>query len=321
MEFPSARYHGAAQWPSVSTSFQDQKSKLRAMRIEDGLGKFLLQLEADGRSPHTIAQYRRHVRLLARWAADVGHTGDLREISPEDIARFLGSPVARTRPDGGGKRATTVNVLRSSLKGFFGYLDRAGYLTQDPTRLLRRALAGSGPPTTLSDDEERRLLLALACARGPEGRRDSAMFHLMLAAGLRVGSVVALDVDDLDLERGEVFLRTMKGDQPERVFLSGAIRDHLRRYVADRRARVLFPGQGGRRLTTRHVHRRFSGWLAEAGIRRRLSPHSLRHSFASKLYRKTGDILLVRDALRHRSLASTLVYARTDEERLRRALG
>jgi site-specific recombinase XerD len=89
----------------------------------------------------------------------------------------------------------------------------------------------------------------------------------------------------------------------------------------DRTTGPLFPTRDGRRLTSRQVARRLAGWLEAAGITRRASPHTLRHSFATQLYRKTGDILLVREALRHRSIASTLVYARVDGERLRRALG
>jgi site-specific recombinase XerD len=157
------------------------------LHIEDALERFLLQLEADGRSPHTTGQYARHVRTLARWARDVGHGGDVAAVSHEDVARFLASPQARDSARGGAKRATTVNALRGSLRGFFRYLHEAGHVPQDPTRLVRRALCGRPPPKTLSEPEQERLLFTLANADGPEGQRDSAMFHLMLATGLRVG--------------------------------------------------------------------------------------------------------------------------------------
>ncbi len=84
------------------------------MQIDGALERFLIQLDADGRSQHTIRQYRRHVRLFAAWCADVGHTGAIGAISHEDIARFLASPQARTRPDGRAKKATSVNVLRGT---------------------------------------------------------------------------------------------------------------------------------------------------------------------------------------------------------------
>ena len=74
-------------------------------------------------------------------------------------------------------------------------------------------------------------------------------------------------------------------------------------------------------MSVRHAQRRFRGWLRRAGVQRPASPHSLRHRFAMDLYRRTGDVLLVKEALRHRSIASTMVYARADRARLRAALG
>ncbi|MHC4946470.1 MAG: site-specific integrase, partial [Planctomycetota bacterium] len=128
------------------------------MDILEALDKFLVQLEADGRSAHTIRQYRRHIRLFAHWARDVGLCGDVSRISHEDIARFLISPLARTRPEGRVKKATSVNCLRTSLKGFFSYLHQAGYAYQDPTRLTRRAICGQAPPRGLSEEEKKRLM-------------------------------------------------------------------------------------------------------------------------------------------------------------------
>jgi site-specific recombinase XerD len=96
------------------------------MRIADALDRYLVQLEADGRSPHTIAQARRHVRLIASWFNDAGHTGQVGEIDHEDIARFLASPAARCRPDGQPKKPSSTNALRSSVRAFFAYAHAAG---------------------------------------------------------------------------------------------------------------------------------------------------------------------------------------------------
>ena len=116
------------------------------MHIEDALARFLVQLEADGRSPHTIGQYGRHIRLFARWAAGVGHSGDVGALDHQAIARFLTAPQAKGRPDGGEKEAGSMNALRSSLKGFFGYLHRAGHIPDDPGRMIRRAICGRARP-------------------------------------------------------------------------------------------------------------------------------------------------------------------------------
>jgi len=172
----------------------------------------------------------------------------------------------------------------------------------------------------MSNDEQKLLLAVLAKAKGSEGQRDHALFHLMLSTGIRVGSATSLDLSGVDLARGEVQLQHAKGNRQDRVFLGKAIRAHLKRYLAGKTAGPLFTGRNGQRISTRHAHRRFRLWLKKAGITRPASPHSLRHSFATTLYRKTGDILLVKEALRHRSIASTLVYARGSEEQLRLAL-
>ena len=210
-------------------------------------------------------------------------------------------------------------VLGERLRG--GYLHAAGHIREDPTRLTRRALCAPRPPNGLGADEETRFLDVLSHGEGPEAERDHAMFHLMLATGLRLSSTIALDRDDVDLERAEIDVRSTKGNRPDRVFLGTAIREHLAKYITDRGPGPLFTSKDGQRVSRRQVQRRFAHWLQKAGITRAASPHSLRHAFALRLYGRTGDVLLVKEALHHRSIASTLVYARADEERLRRALG
>ena len=288
---------------------------------QGALARYLVQLEADGRSPHTIGQYRRHVRLLASWLSAEGLSSDLRDLDHEVLARFLASPAARTRPDGRPKKATAVNALRRSLRTIGAWVHGAGYVTSNPARLVRRARYGSPPPRALSEDEQQRLLETLAAAGGPEAERDHVLSATMLATGIRVGSAVALDVEDVDLDAGVLYLRQAKGDRPERVFLSRGIVEHLRRFIGGRATGPLFPARGGRAMTTRHANRRLQRWLKAAGIERPASCHSLRHAFATSMYRRCRDILLVKEALRHRSIVSTLVYAQVDEDRLRRAVG
>ncbi len=291
------------------------------MRITDGLEKFSLQLQADGRSEHTVRQYGRHVRLLSRWLRQEGHCGDIGALGHEDLARFLASPQARTRPDGGPKKPTSLNALRSSVKGFFGYLHRAGYVAQDPTRLVRRAVCSGGPPRHLSEDEQERLLSTLAGGVQAQAGRDHALFHLMLSTGLRLGAALGLDTTDVDLDQGEVRVLRAKGGREERVYLGERIREHLRGFLHGLTDGPLFRTAAGRRLSSRQANRAFRAWLERAGIGRPFSPHSLRHTFATRLYRRTGDILLVKEALRHRSIASTLVYARVCQDKLREAIG
>ncbi len=290
------------------------------MRIENALSKYIVQLEADGRSRHTIAQYRYHVGLLTVWLRANGHDGEVRKIGHEDLARFLSSPRARTRPDGKPKRATSTNALRTSLRTFFRYVHDAGYTHSNPARLIRRALCGTPPPRSLSDEEQSRLLTALADARGPKARRDHALFALLLATGIRIGSALELEVDDVDLNRGELRVRTAKGNIPTTVFLGMRIVEILGAYIYGR-DRALFPGQGGRPLSSRQAQRRLEQWCEWAGLHRSITPHGLRHSFALRIYRRTHDLLLLQAALHHKSIASTTIYARTDGDAVRKALG
>ena len=290
------------------------------MHISEAFSFYLTQLEADGRSRHTIRQRERHVLLLARWLADVGAGGEIAALGHQDVARILASDVAQRRADGGKRKATSANALRSSLKAFFSYCHEAGLVAANPARLVKRALCGTPPPRHLRDDERNRLLQVLADAEGPEAERDHTLFHLMLATGVRLSSTLGLDVEDLDLDAGEAVLRSFKGGRVERVFLPRALAEHLRRFVGDRTAGPVFRGRGDARLSARHAQRRFSAWAARARVRPGATPHSLRHSFARSLLDRTHDLLLVKLALHHRSISSTMVYAEGCAERLRAAL-
>ena len=124
----------------------------------------------------------------------------------------------------------------------------------------------------------------------------------------------------MDLERGELRVRTAKRQQPEVVIVPRELADHLRGYVADRDEGPLFTRADGTRLGQRQAQRRIEQWLRHAGIAEG-SAHTLRHTFGCRVYAATGNVLLVRAALRHRSIASTLSYVRADEGELRKVLG
>jgi integrase/recombinase XerD len=289
------------------------------MRLDQALDLYVQQLRADGRSECTIKQCQRHVRLLGTWLGCQTH---VEEISHEDLARFLNSPEARNRPDGKSKRATSTNALRSSLRTFHSYLHAAGVTTSNPARLIRRARCSPPLPRALSRDEQDRLLAVLAQATGEAGERDRVLFEVMLATGVRVGSALALDVEDVNIDRGELILRTVKGGGSGLVVYFGdRIATLLRGHIGARTSGPLFFSRQTERVSARQVARRLVRWCRAAGMQRPTCCHGLRHSFATNLYRETGDVLLVREALGHRSIASTVVYARPEAARLRALLG
>jgi site-specific recombinase XerC len=290
------------------------------MKFQDALSDYLTQAAADGRSVHTQKQYARHTQLFVQWLRDVGASDEIAAVDHKTVARFFVSPTAKTTTDGRVKRAGTVNAIRASLSGFFRFLHDAGLITENPTRLLRRAICGRPEPRAMETDDQPRFLAALDTASNTEERRDRALFTLMLTAGLRLGSAIGLDIQDLDLERRMVRLRKMKGDREGRAFVPEATARMLRDYIGERRSGAVFLSWTGKRISHRHSQRRFQLWVRRAGIERSVRPHGLRHAFAKRIYESTGDIVVVKEALGHASVVSTLVYGTATDARIRAAI-
>ncbi len=291
------------------------------MLLLDALESFLRQCDANGRSIHTRRQYQRHVALLASWAQREGLPPTLEALDHEVLARFLASPCVKRSARGTPRKPTSANALRTSLRTFFGYTRQAGFVDRDPARLVRRARTGIVPPRGLTIEQRDRLLGILATAVGDEARRDRVLFTLMLGCGIRIGSALALDVEDLDLAGGRIRLRQVKNGGEQEAFLPVALRDEVAALVGERPIGPLFLSRNGRRITMRQVQRRLGEWLERAGVQGRFSPHSLRHTFATELYRRTRDVALVQAALGHASITSTMVYARADSQSVREAIG
>lgn len=289
------------------------------MQLQDALQGFLLQLQADGRSPHTIGQYRRHGTALANWLASAGIDANVAALTPETIAKFFASDAARTSCRGGAKKATSANAMRTSVRCLAKHLHDAGLVATNPARLLRRARCAPPPPKALRDDEQKRLLAVLAAATGPEAERDEMLISLLLGTGIRLGSAIALDIEDLDLGHGEIVLRRTKGDRPATVVVPTTIVARLRSYIGDRKTGPVFQA-GDHRSSIRHAQRRIAHWLHAAQITGR-SAHAFRHTFATKVYATSGDLQVTQAALGHASIASTVVYARVDKARVRAAVG
>jgi integrase/recombinase XerC len=290
------------------------------MKLRDALAQFDLQMQADGRSPHTRGNYRRHVEAFSAWLAKYGFSDELDRIRTETIAGFLTSPDAIGSAHGGNKTTVSLNAVRTSLRGFFGWLHAAGITSTNSARLVRRAICTPPPPRSLTDIELRRLEDVLIVEQGPVARRDHLLINVLLHSGIRLGSACALNVEDIDLDNQTLHLRSVKGDRPgARVFYGRTLQDHLVGYLANRpRSGPLFRAPQGERLSKRQAGKRVTHWFERAGIE--ATPHSLRHTFATKLLRKTGDLFLVRDALLHRSIASTQIYVSISDDRLRAAL-
>lgn len=285
-----------------------------------GLDLFLVQLLADGRSPHTLGQVRRHVQLLARWLSDSGLSDEVTALDPPTLAKFLVSPRARETRDGTPKRPSSSNALRTSLRVFCGYLHAAGLVSTNPARLIRRARCTPPPPKPLSEDEVMRLLEAMQAESTEAARRDFALFSTLAFCGLRIGSAVAARIEDLDLERGVLWIKTAKGGAQGRAIIPSAQAGILRTLIGERTSGPIFTANHGGPLTTRSAAHRLQLWAKRAGVKGAVGPHRLRHYFATKLLEDTGNLLLVQHALMHRSISSTACYTLISDERLRNAI-
>jgi len=289
------------------------------MQLQEALQAFLLQLRADGRSEHTVRQYQRHGNALANWLETTGAPTNVAKLTPEVLARFFAADAAKNSCRGGTKKAVSLNAMRTSIRCFAAHLHQSGLVATNPARLLRRARCAPPPPRALHDDEQKRLLDVLTKATGPEAERDRMLVELLLGTGVRIGSALALDVGDLDFPHGEITLRTTKNDRPCTVMLTAAIAKKLKAFVAGHADGPVFRA-GSRRVSMRHAQRRLSNWFASAKIAGK-SAHALRHTFATSLLTRTGDLRLVQAAMNHASIVSTTIYTTVDRAKLRAAVG
>ena len=278
------------------------------MRVLSVLERYLVQLQADGRSPFWRDQIDRHIHFLDRWLSEHRLPRDVRQITHEHIARLLASSEANTRRDGRPKKATSTNALRSSVKVYFGFTHAAGFAPRNAAMLVKRARCAPPPPRAIPADDLRRLLATIDAADGFATQRDSALFHLLAETGIRIASALAARVEDLDLRHRELQLLHTKGNRPTSVRLRPALCTRFRHLLNGRSTGPLFATTAGRPLGGRQARRRMSYWLAQVGCRP-ASPHALRHAYAQRVYATSKDIAVVQAALQHRAIASTLVYA------------
>lgn len=290
------------------------------MQLDVALQRYEVQLAGDGRSEHTIRQVRRHARLLSEWLKSQGHSLDVAAITHEDVARFLASDSVRLRADGKARLASSSNALRSSLRGVLGFAHAAGYVASNPARLVRRARTRPPSPKALTEADTAKLLDALDGATSSIERRDRVLFVTMLRCGLRLGSALGLDVEDVDYARGELVLRTLKGGGEASAVMPDDVAEMLREHIGARTGGPVFVGSGGERLGARHARRRLAEWGMRAGVAGGVHPHQLRHTCGERAYRRTGDVLVVASVLLHRSVSSAAIYAHADREMVRRAL-
>ncbi len=286
--------------------------------------RFLDYLVAErGLSPNTTAAYRRDLRRYVGFLADRG-IEDVADVSETDVAEHVAGLSSATTPSGRAYRASSVARALASVRSFHRFMVREGVLAIDAAAAVARPRVPRNLPRPLSVAEIERVLASPA-GSGSVALRDRAVMELLYGAGLRISELVGLDVDDVDLESGSV--RVLGKGSKERVvplgrFADKAVSAYLTRArpsLASKvsRSALFLNARNGGRLTRQGCAGLLSAHVERAGIRKRVTPHTFRHSFATHLLEGGADVRVVQELLGHASVATTQIYTLVTKEHLR----
>ena len=215
-----------------------------------------------------------------------------------------------------GYRDTTTARKVASIKSFFGFLSENSIISEDPTESLSTPRVGRVLPKFLSEEDVARLLETAYKSGTNEGQRDAVIMELLYATGLRVGEMMSLDLQDVDLAKG--YIRCMiKGSKERIIYLDSKAMGELRRYMEEPRIaflghrdteQALFVNHRGERLTRQWVWVILKTYAQKAGIDRNVTPHTLRHSFATHLLQRGASLRQLQRLLGHSSISTTQIY-------------
>ncbi len=265
--------------------------------------EYYLKIEC-AMSPNTVASY---ISDLTAFFSAVGK--DPKDVVPEDIISYFAETTALSK-------RSQARVL-SSLHSFYKWMIMEGEMTDNPSDAIEAPKLGKYLPAVLSVEEVDRLIAAVDLDSA-FGKRDRAMLETLYGLGLRVSELVSLRISSIWTEQGFVSV-IGKGDKQRLVPLGGMARDAIRDYLevrgpaADRESSdILFLNRFGRALTRIAVFKMIKAYAVKAGISKEISPHTLRHSFATHLIENGADLRAVQEMLGHESILTTEIYTHID---------
>ena len=265
--------------------------------------EYYLKIEC-AMSPNTVASY---ISDLTAFFSAVGK--DPKDVVPEDIISYFAETIALSK-------RSQARVL-SSLHSFYKWMIMEGEMTDNPSDAIEAPKLGKYLPAVLSVEEVDRLIAAVDLDSA-FGKRDRAMLETLYGLGLRVSELVSLRISSIWTEQGFVSV-IGKGDKQRLVPLGGMARDAIRDYLevrgpaADRESSdILFLNRFGRALTRVAVFKMIKAYAVKAGISKEISPHTLRHSFATHLIENGADLRAVQEMLGHESILTTEIYTHID---------
>jgi integrase/recombinase XerD len=275
-----------------------------------------------GLSPNTLDAYRRD---LARYADHLRSAGvtDATKAGEVQVSSFVGALSSSEYAEGQRYRASSVARALAAVRSFHRFLLREGDTDSDPSEGVVRPKVPRTLPRPLTVSEVEAIVAAPGDA-DPPAVRDRAILEVLYGAGLRISELVGLDVDDVDLEEGSV--RVFGKGRKERIvplgrFAVEAVEGYLVRarptLAGPKSGPALFLNQRGGRLTRQGADRILHAAVKRAGIDKRVTPHMLRHSFATHLLEGGADVRVVQELLGHASLSTTQIYTLVTGDRLR----
>ena len=272
-----------------------------------------------GLSSNTLDAYRNDITHFIQWMRHEGY--DLTSLNRDNLREYVYNRVL-----GGDKPRTTARQL-SSLRRFFRYLLTEGILKSDPTLEIESPRLGRPLPKTLSEEDVDRLLAAPDHDK-PLGLRDRAMLEMLYATGIRVSELVGMQMQQVDTNQG-VAKVIGKGNKERLVPLGEEALDWLGRYLAEARRQLLgehrtdflFVTSRGGSMTRQAFWHNLKKHVAAAGIQVSVSPHTLRHAFATHLLNHGADLRAVQMLLGHSDLSTTQIYTQVARERLKQLHG
>lgn len=276
-----------------------------------------------GLAANTLASYRRDLRRYAEFLKGRGRH-DPRDIDADDLGAFV-----RSLREGDGERAGLVasSAARAvvAVRGLHRFLLREGLADGDPADGVRPPTPPRRLPKAIPLAQVERLLGAASTGDGPRALRDRALLELLYGCGARISEAVGLDCDDIDPETGTVLLRG-KGGKDRIVPLGSYARDAVDAYLVRARPVLVGAGRGtpalflnarGGRLSRQSAWTVLRAAAARAGLETTVTPHTLRHSFATHLIEGGADVRVVQELLGHASVTTTQVYTLVTVDQLR----